>query len=326
MTDIPYTAQPVLPLYVDATMMTTYRSCPRKFLLEFVCGFRPSGLSIDLHAGACFANTLELVGQLVWRDGKSLTDALVLAHAAFWQNWGDFQIPDYKKTAKRPDRVWAAVEAYFKQWPPHTDHITPYIAADGKPTFEYTFAVPLEPTADTEEDGCFPKHPSGQPFLYSGRFDMLGQMNGRPIIRDEKTSKGIGDKWSEQWDLRSQFIGYTWACQQCGIPVEEVAVRGIAILVGDIKLTEAIKPYNAHLVRKWHEQLRRDLWRLRRAWDSGYFDYNFADACTAYGNCAFMTPCGSTTPESWLNNYEVRRWDPLKKNPTGDAAAASAAA
>jgi hypothetical protein len=154
--------------------------------------------------------------------------------------------------------------------------------------------------------------------LYSGRFDLLGQRNGRPIPRDEKTTKGIGPYWADQWALRNQFIGYVWACQQCGLDVQEVAVRGIAILVNDIKLVEHIQPYSAALIAKWHEQLRLDLWKIRRAWDAGYFDYNFADACTQYGSCAFMTPCGSATPESWLNNYEVRRWNPLLKNPTAD--------
>ena len=42
---------PILPGYIDATMTTCFRSCPRKFYDEFVLGLRPPGLSIDLHAG-----------------------------------------------------------------------------------------------------------------------------------------------------------------------------------------------------------------------------------------------------------------------------------
>jgi hypothetical protein len=317
------TERPSLPLHVDSTMMTCFRSCPRKYFLEFVMGYRPPGLSIDLHAGGCFAQAIETTYREIYEKGASLQEALLKAHAAFLLSWGDFQIPDYKRTSKTLDRVWQAVEEYFQNWPSQTDHIKPYIAADGKATFEYTFAIPLEPTHPIVDDGVsFPCHPSGDPFLYAGRLDMLGELNGRPIGRDEKTTgRSFSSTWSETWDLRSQFIGYTWAMREGGIPdVDTIAVRGICILKESIKFAEAIKTYPDFMRERWKEQLRRDLWRLRRAWNEGYFDYNLGDSCTNYGNCVFMTPC--SVPEdqqaSWLSQYETRHWNPLNKNPAGD--------
>lgn len=159
-------------------------------------------------------------------------------------------------------------------------------------------------------------HPSGSPFLYCGRFDMLGSHDGRPVVRDEKTTGGsIGDRWAEQWNLRGQFLGYVWACQQCGLDLDSVVVRGVGIQKTQLRQIEAIKTYSNMLVSRWHEQLRRDLWRIRRAWDEGYWDFNFGESCTAYGNCIFMRVCESGSPEAWLNEFEVRRWNPLQKNP-----------
>src|SRR5882762_6671971 len=135
-----------LPLNVDSTMIVCSRSCMRKFFLEFVYGLRPPGLSIDLHAGAAFAMALETAYKCFWGDGKSWPESLDRARAAFFLYWGDFEIPEWKRTAKTPDRVWEAVEHYFTKWPPQTDPVQPFFAADGKPTFEYTFAIPLEPT------------------------------------------------------------------------------------------------------------------------------------------------------------------------------------
>ena len=211
--------------------------------------------------------------------------------------------------------MWEAIEAYFEQNPPRTDHVQPYFAADGKPTFEYTFAIPLT-------DPGFPLHPSGEPFLYTGRFDMLGTYLGRPCVRDEKTTGGsLGDSWADQWDLRAQFMGYVWACQQAGIDLDTVIVRGISILKTKLTIVEAVKTYPKYKVQRWYEQLRRDLVRLRAMWDDGYFDYNFGESCTAYGGCQFRSVCGAQDPDAWHSNYVVRHWSPLNKNPVEEPVA-----
>lgn len=303
---------PVLPPYVDSTMMSAFRSCPRKFYNEFILGLRPPGISIDLHAGGAFAHALEVVRKEFFINNRSLPDCLIRANAAFEIYWGDFTIPDHKKTNKRPDRVWAAVESYFATYHPEFDHIQPYFVA-GAPTFEFTFAIPLDLPG-------FPLHPvSGEPFIYSGRFDMLGQYMGLPIIEDDKTSgSGHYSNWSEKWDLRSQFIGYTWACRELGLDVSSVAVRGVGIQIRDIAHAEAIKPYSDHLRSIWLKQLGRDLNRLVQCWNEGFFDYDFGESCTQYGNCIFMQPCQSLDPEPWLKTFDVRRWNPTLKDPTSE--------
>jgi len=333
-----------LPIVIDATQRSCFAECPQKFYKEFCLGLRPPGLSIDLHAGACFAAALEETYKGIYNEGLSLDDAILRSHARFLLEWGDFEIPDWKRTAKTKDRVWQAVwnpdggqtnHGYFQEYPPHTDEVKPYRTSEGKPTMEYTFAIPLEPVVEpglyTDEElrigGYFPVHPSGQPFVYAGRFDMLGERYGRPIPRDEKTTgSSIGALWSKQWALRSQFIGYVWALQSCGIPAEEVCVRGIGIQKTQIVHAEMTQPYSKALIARWLEQLRRDLWAIRRAWDEGYWDYNFASACTSYGHCIFMDSCTSNDPEAWLNEMEIRRWNPLEKNPAKveDPSAASA--
>lgn len=321
---------PILPPNIDATMMSAYRSCPRKFFNEFIYGLRPPGLSIDLHAGGCFASAIENIRHDIHLNGASYHDACLRAQMAFEIQWGDFEIPTHKDTAKTKDRIWEAVvggentdsRGYFEEYPPLTDHIQPYVA-NGRPTIEFTFAVPLEPAVHSAQghDGtAFPLHPvSGEPFMYSGRLDMLGHdtRSGLIVGEDDKTQgTGFYGNWSEKWDLRSQFIGYTWAMQQLGINCEHIAVRGIGILKTKFHHAEIIKPYSNFLRARWHEQLRRDLWRLVDSWNTGYWDYNLAESCTNYGNCMFLQACQSPNEELWLNNFEVRRWNPLAVDPT----------
>jgi hypothetical protein len=332
----------IMPANIDSTMLTCFRSCPEKMRLEFIYGLRPQGISVDLHAGAAFATGIETVRKAVYQKGKTLTDALMEGYAAYSIAWGDFEIPDYKRTAKTRENCWFAIEEYFRKWPPLTDHFQPYYV-NGKPTFEWTFAIPLEPAADPHKtiltgDGeplhlygsydpadhadHFPLHPSGQPWLYSGRFDMLGSYEGLPAFGDEKTTGGsISTGWDDKWRLRNQFLGYTWALQEHGMAAQGGVVRGIAILKTKIDLVESYKMYSDELISRWYEQLRRDLWRLRAAWDTGYFDLNLADTCTAYGNCMFMNTCASSAANksSWMNDFEVRRWNPLHKNPIAEA-------
>lgn len=312
-----------LPIYVDSTMLTCFRSCGQKFWKEFILGRRPPGLSIDLHAGACFATALETIRRHIFRDKKPFHEALILGHAAFMQAWGEFEIPPHKNTSKTKDRVWEAVEDYFKTYSPLTDHVQPYIASNGEPTLEYTFAIPLEPAAHPQDSDLFakdvfPLHPSGSPFLYCGRFDMLGVSNGETIPVDEKTSGRSADtNWAESWNLRNQFLGYVWALRQCGLDTSSLLVRGVSILKTKLGQAEALKTYSDGLLKRWHEQLRRDLWRIRRSWNEDYWDYNFGDTCTQYGNCVFMASCQSEQPLLWLQDLEVRSWNPLAKNPVG---------
>jgi hypothetical protein len=302
----------ILPQHIDSTMMSCFRSCPQKFYNEFVCGLRPAAFSVDLHAGASFAVGIESVGRAVHEGGLPLERAFEKGHAAFLDAWGDF-IPE-KDTPKTRDRTWEAVEEYFATFPPLTDHIQPFHTG-GKPTYEFTFAVPLSP------DDNFPLHPSGHPFIYCGRLDRLGQWSGKVVGQDEKTTTSIGTRWSDQWNLRSQFLGYCWALRQSGLNVDTIAVRGVGILKTKITIVEAIKTYSDMLIDRWHEQLRRDLWRLRHAWDEGYFDFNLADACTTYGGCPFNGLCASPTPESWHSQFAIKRWNPLEKNPVAEKAA-----
>lgn len=308
----PATPVPILPLHIDSTMISAFRSCPQRFYNEFVLGLRPTRRSIDLHAGAVFSKALEHFYSLIWIEGLAPDEAIVRTQEVFMREWGDF-VSNKPNSPKTPQSMWDAFLDYVRTYPPFTDHIQPYFTPSGRPTFEYSFALPLG--ASRPEDPDFPLHPSGQPFIYAGRPDALGHWNGKTIIRDEKTSAKLDSNWAEQWDLRSQFMGYVWAAQQQGLSVDTVAVRGIIITKTMIRQVEAFKVYSRHDISRWFEQLRRDLWRIRRAWDEGYWDYNFADSCTNYGSCMFLPLCKSPSPSNWYSTFEVSRWNPLDRNP-----------
>jgi len=302
----------ILPEHVDSTMMNSFRSCRQKFKNEHIFGLRPAEQSIDLHAGAVFSATLERFYREVFSNGLDPSPALARAYATFQTEWGDFIIRK-DKHPKTPENMWAAVEDYIRTYPPRSDSVQPYFT-DGTPSFEFSFAIPLDfPN--------WPRHPvSGNPFVYVGRFDLLGKRDDRPVVRDEKTAQRLESNWAEKWDLRSQFLGYCWALQHNGIPCNTVVIRGVIINLTQIRQVEAVKIYPQFLIDRWFEQLRRDLISLVKCWEDGYFDYNLGDTCTAYSHCPFIPLCSSPNPDLWYSNYEVRRWNPLSKsrNPLSD--------
>ena len=303
------TPQAVLPAYIDSTMLNSLRACPQKFRNEFILGLRPPETSIDLHAGAVFSSTLESFYREVYLNGLDTSPALARAYATFQHEWGGFIIRK-EKHPKTPENMWAAVEDYVRTYPPGTDSVQPYFT-DGTKSFEWSFSIPLGMPD-------FPVHPvSGDPFIYVGRFDMLGRRDERPVVRDEKTAQRLEHNWAEKWDLRSQFLGYCWALQHHGIPCNTVVVRGVIVTLTTVRQVEAIKIYPQHLIDRWYEQTRRDLHRLVAAWKEGYFDYNLGDTCTAYSHCPFIPLCSSPSPERWYDTYEIKRWNPLSasRNP-----------
>lgn len=325
----------ILPQYIDSTMRGCLRSCEQKFYNEFILGLRPKKPSIDLHAGAVFASTIEAFHREAWEKGASVSDALARAHLTFVREWGDF-IPE-KETSKTPDRMWDAVERYALKFDPRTDHCQPYFV-NGKATSEFSFAIPLEPATDSTvrfanvREKFFPLHPvSLEPFIYCGRADLLGKYNNRPCIRDEKTAGKLESNWTEKWSMRAQFMGYCWAAQQGGIDCDTVIVRGIVpYKEKPPALVEAIKMYPRWMLDRWHTQLRRDLWRLVDCWHDKWFDYDLGEACVQYGHCHFMPLC--TTQEHLRDNfrdaYEVRRWNPLERDQSkgGDPSVAASTA
>lgn len=296
--------EPILPAHIDSTMLSTFRSCERKFYNEFVRGMRPTKKSQDLHAGGVFAHTLEHIYKRA-HAGVPILDVMAEAELLFHHNWGDFPLDPL--SPKTPDRVWAALEGYVSHYGLLSDKIQPY-RLNGEPTFEYSFAVPLDaPT--------WPRHPvSGDPFLFVGRFDLLGEYNGLPIIRDEKTTKYGGTNWAKQWDMRGQFLGYCKACQLQGIKATTVCIRGVVIQKTQIQQLEAIRPYNQGLIDRWYEQTRLDLIRICERWAGGWWNYDFAEACSSYGGCMFIELCESDST-GWESNFTESRWNPLDLNP-----------
>lgn len=297
------------PTYFDNTMREAAHVCGTKFRTSFLLNRRPKGRNVHLLAGGALAAGLEMARRSYFdvRDNPYRGDGAI-ARAKGWtaltRHYGDFTPPEGTSGDKSYENVAEAFDAYLDKWPFASDYIQPFIV-DGLACVEFTFAIPLPEVLHPE---------TGQPMLYTGRFDWLGLIGNDLYIVDEKTSAELGPKWSLKYEMSSQLTGYYWVARTFGFDVKGIIIRGIGLLKSQIKLDERRFYRQAWEVNRWYQQLIDDIENAIREWERDRWSFALGDACAAYGGCEYRTLCQSANPGPWLDvDYEERNWDPLNK-------------
>lgn len=294
--------RPPFPAVIDSSLIAAFRSCPQKAYKEFVEHWKPRDPSVHLHAGAAFARGLEVAREAFYVKDQSPHDSIAAGLRALIQFYGEFECPP--DSPKSLERMAGALEFYFDRYPLGQDKAIPMTLPGGKRGIEFSFLEPLGLT-----------HPeTGDPLLYSGRFDMLVNYENMALGEDDKTTSQLGASWPRQWDLRSQFTAYVWGARQAGIKLDGFLVRGVSILKSKYDTLEAITYRPTWQIDRWHEQVLRDIQRMIQCWDSGVWDYDLDHACAEYGGCPFKGVCQMQRPEVLLRQqFERRRWDPVTR-------------
>lgn len=290
----------MFPHTIDSTMLATFRSCPQKFFRQYVQHWKPKAESVHLVAGGAFAKGIEVARKAFFEEGASHLTAQSAGLKALIEHYGDFECPP--DSAKSLHRTAGALEFYFEQYPFNQDGMDPVTFPDGRRGIEFSFAEPLP----------FSHPVTGDPILYTGRSDMVANFAGGVYVVDEKTTSSLGASWPRQWEMRAQFTGYLWALRQTGVEPAGAIVRGVSILKTKYDTMQAITYRSSYEIERWQEQTCRDLARMQRMWEEGWWDYALDHACAEYGGCSMTQVCKSSDPETWLPSYfEKRVWDPL---------------
>ncbi len=294
--------RPPFPAVIDSSLLTAFRSCKQKALLEYFRHFKPKSPSVHLHAGAAYAHGMEAARRAFYIEGQPEEDCIALGVGALLTYYGDFPCPE--DSAKSAGRMAGALEYYFSRYPLHQDKAIPITMPDGKLGIEFSFAEPIDVN-----------HPvTGDPILFVGRLDMLAQYAGARYGEDDKTTSQLGASWPKQWDLRSQFTSYCWGAGKAGYPLAGFLIRGVSILKTKYDTEQAITYRPQWMIDRWYEQTVRDVADMIRCWEAGYWDYNLDNACNEYGGCIFRKICLSADPTPWLAvDFERRVWDPVTR-------------
>lgn len=294
------TQRPMFPHAVDSTMLAAFRSCPQKFFRTYLQHWKPQAESVHLVAGGAFASGIEAARRSFFELGGSQAEAQAAGLAALITHYGDFECP--AESAKSLERTCGALEFYFANYPMGEDGMNPVTLASGKRGIEFSFAEPLPFS-----------HPlTGDPVLYTGRADMIADFASGIYVVDEKTASSLGASWARQWEMRAQFTGYSWACQQIGLATAGTIIRGVSILKTKYDTMQAITYRAPWEIDRWLEQTIRDLKRMQKMWEEGWWDFALDHACAEYGGCSMQRICKSQDPDTWLPmSFTQRVWDPL---------------
>lgn len=297
------------PSFIDSTMLASATACETRAYWSWIRNLHPKGQSVHLVAGGAYAKGLEIFRRLYY-TGTPFEEAQEEGFLALTREYGDFD-PASPSEYKTWDRTAAAYLSYLKEYPPEEDFLRPHFA-NGKPCVEFSFAIPLPGTA----------HPvTGDPILYAGRCDMIGEARGQLYVLDDKTTKSFSSNWADQWKLRGQFTGYCWAARVHGYPVVGAMIRGTAIQKTQIKHLPAITTRDDHKIERWLQHAVRVTNRMTVRYkqylenqDKRAFDMSLDDACNSYGGCAYSILCESRDPEPFVDTYySHRQWNPLAR-------------
>lgn len=300
--------RPPFPTVFDSSLLGAFRSCPAKAKMEYFEHWRHQGKSVHLVAGGAYAAGLEAMRRAFYVDGIDEATALVVGGKTLLEFYGDFECPE--DSAKSAQRTLGALEYYAAQYPLGVDRAQPItVPGDKGRGIEMGFNEPID-LNDPEM-----RHPeTGDPLLYCGRADMLVEYQSMRLGLDDKTTSSLGAKWPDQWNLRSQFTGYSWGFAKIGLPLNGWLIRGVSILKTKYDTMEAITYRPEWEIERWHHQLKRDILKMRFMWETGYFDFNLDHACTEFGGCMFRQVCKMRDPQLLLDQqFERRRWDPVHR-------------
>lgn len=300
------TVRPDFPELIDNTARADYVKCGQLFFRSHVQKIGPATPSIHLHAGGALAAAFEVTRRAYYEARLPIPECIRLGLQELIKRYGPINLPQGKQGDKSLEGCIRAFDSYFQRYPLDSEQFVPHIAPNGKAMLEFTFSIPMNI-----------EHPqTGNPLIYAGRSDMIGNRMGTLYIVDEKTSTQLGEQWSNQWDLDSQNTGYIHAALSYGLPVAGAVLRGIGMLKTKITHAEVIVHRGQWEIDRWWHQLHRDAQRMIDNWRDGYWDYALTkEACNAYGGCPFKMLCESPDPEQWIPlHFRQRHWNPLAKD------------
>ena len=297
----------------DSTSLSSFATCPRKYLYSILQGWQSETKSVHLIFGGHYATALEHFHKFR-AAGVSHIDALrqVIKEVllATWTHElaenGD-PIPgsgapqDWMHNTKTRDTLVRSIIWYLEHF--ENDPMETVILSDGRAAVEYSFSIEL--TKD---------------YLYCGHLDRLVTYGADKdiYVQDQKTTATtITPRFFDGYSPDYQMTGYTWAGQIIfNMPVKGVVVDAAQIAVGFTAFARQPVTRSARQLEEFRTEVVHYIEAAKRCHIEGYYPMN-RTACGNYGGCEFRRVCSAVpgVRENMLQGGFTKRdrWDPLKR-------------
>lgn len=287
----------------DSTSLSTFVTCPRKYLYSMLQGWQAQSKSVHLIFGGHYAKALERFHKLR-ADGADFDEAqLEVVRLCLLETWdSEADAPqDWGDSKKTRDTLIRSIVWYLENY--RDDPMQTVILANGKPAVELSFTVEL--TSD---------------LVYCGHMDRLVTYGADSdiYVQDQKsTGSALTSYYFDGYSPDYQMTGYTYAGQVIfNLPVKGVIIDAAQIAVGFTNFARAPVLRSNKSLDEFVEEVKHYTAEANRCHEENYYPMR-RTACGNYGGCEFRKVCAlnpALRPQYLAGNYKKReRWDPLKK-------------
>lgn len=322
---------PNLQVAWDSTSLGWLKTCPRKYQLSMIEGWRAkreaTPLTFGIHYHSCMEHFHRLRAEgRDWQESvrETLRFALVVGgqynaclsdgtehivegvdaiqgelHEGVTYRFVPWTTDDSKRNRVVLVQAVAWYLIHFENDPTET-----HILESGKPAVELSFRLPLQ--HDT---------PTGEPNLYCGHLDRVAKFALELWTTDYKTTTGqISPEYFAQYSPDLQMSGYTLASRVIfNIPARGVMIDAIQLGANFARPQRGFTQRSPNQLEEFVHDLAH--WtRLAHGFaEANYWPMN-DKACHSYGGCVFRGICGidpSLRDQFLRTHFEVRKWNPL---------------
>lgn len=320
----------------DSTSLGTLKSCPRKYQLSILEGWRSKrGGSLHLRYGQLYHRALEVYDHHLFA-GASHEDALL---ACLWDlrdgciDWKECDAVDAQRTdydedgvatyrhavwwnpsehlseekaatnAKTVPNLFRSIVWYLERFGPNDPAKTVRLA-NGKPAVELSFRF----------DAGY--EVNGEPIVICGHLDRLVDFNDDYFVLDRKTTGTTLSKYFfDQFHPDNQMSLYTVAGQiVLDKPVKGVIIDGAQIAKGFTRFERGFTMRTEGQNEEWMNDTKFWITLAGHFAASGYWPMN-DKSCNDYGGCPFRGICSKdpAVRAVWLKaDFVQQTWDPLE--------------
>lgn len=311
----------------DSTSLSSFITCPRKYLYSILQGWQAEHKSVHLEFGGHYATALEhfhkhRAAGMAYDDAvrEVVRETLVATWTHDFEEVSEDEgtglattkgelrrVPgtgapvDWMHNTKTRDTLIRSIVWYLDQF--ENDPMQTVILSDGRAAVEYSFSFEL-----SEE------------FLYCGHIDRLvtyGADNDI-YVQDQKTSGStVTPRFFDAYSPDIQMTGYTLAGQIIfGLPVKGVVVDAAQIAVGFTRFERGFVNRNERMLEEFRGEMLHYIGRAKQCHEENYYPMN-RTACGNYGGCEFrkVCPMSPAVRSNMLEGSFVKRkrWDPLER-------------
>jgi len=302
---------PTLQIYVDASSLTEFKTCPRKYYYSIVLGRQPTEESVHLTFGTLLHSAVELYHKIRFTRDHTVGHEDALRGVVKWlmnATWDKAHNRPWTSNDKYKNRFTLVRTVVWYLDENQNDVLITALLKNGQPAVELPFSFRSGYIAFT-----------GEEFHICGKMDRIAiyRPDQNYYVTDVKTTKStIGDYYFNKFSPDNQVSTYSAAGSFVfGIPVGGLIIDACQIAIEFSRFRRGLIERSQAQLNEWQENLGFWLMGLNQCAETGNWPMNDS-ACDKYGGCPFRPVCAQANPAAATRvlegSYRERTWDPLK--------------